>query len=160
MWLHVISVIGWFGAVLTFLISIRPTLTKLTPQAGSEFTLKFLPRFARSIQVFSVLTVIFGPLLAYSMADGPPNVFDLVSPWSIFVTLGASFGIMMFLIVFLVFTPLTTKLRRLVLQMQQNPQQQPPAELGKVQKGLAILPIIGTVLLLMAEIFMVSAAQF
>ncbi len=160
MWLHVISVIGWFGAVLTFLISIRPAFPKLSPQANGEFVLKIMPRFARSIQVFTVLTVTFGPLLAYTMNDGPPNVFDLVSPWSIFVTLGASFGITMFLIVFLVFTPVTNKLIRLVKQMQQNPQQPPPAELQKVQKRLSILPPIGATLLLIAEVFMVAAAQF
>ena len=119
-WSHVVSVIGWFGAVLTFLISIRSALPKLSPQAGAEFILKVLPRFKRSVQVFTVLTVVFGPSLAYAMADGPPNAFDLVSPWSIFITLGASLGITMFLIVFLVFTPTANKLVRLILQMQQN----------------------------------------
>jgi len=159
-WLHVIFVIGWFGAVLTFLISIRPALAKLTPQANAEFVLKIFPRFERSIQVFTILTVIFGPLLAYTMSDGPPNAFDLVSPWSIFITIGASLGITMFFIVFLVFTPITNKLIRLVKQMQQNPQQSPPAELNKMQKQLSILPPIATILLLLAEVFMVSAAQF
>ena len=159
-WLHVISVIGWFGAVLTFLISIRPALTKLTPQANAEFVLKILPRFALSIQVFTILTVISGPLLAYTMSDGPPNAFDLRSPWSILIVLGATLGIIMFFIVFLIFTPITNKLRHLVQQMQQNPQQPPPTELNKLQKRLSILPPIAATLLLMAEVFMVAAAQF
>jgi len=159
-WAHVISVVGWFGAVLTFLISIRSALPKLSPQASAEFILKVFPRFARSVQVFTVLTVIFGPLLAYTMADGPPNAFDLVSPWSIFITMGASLGITMFFVVFLLFTPISNKMIRLIQQMQQNPQQPPPAELPKLQKQLSMLPPIGATLLLLAEAFMVAAAQF
>ena len=159
-WSHVISVVGWFGAVLTFLISIRPSLAKLSPQANAEFVLKVFPRFVRSIQVFTVLTIVFGPSLAYAMSDGPPNVFDLVSPWSIFVTLGASLGITMFLVVFFIFTPTAKKLVRLIQQMQQNPGQPPPAELPKVQKRMSMLPPIGATLLLLAEVFMVAAAQF
>lgn len=159
-WAHVVSVVGWFGAVLTFLISIRSSLPKMSPQASGEFVLKVFPRFVRSVQVFTVLTVTFGPLLAYTMSDGPPNAFDLVSPWSIFVTLGASLGIIMFFVVFLLFTPTAHKMVQLIKQMQQNPQQPPPAELSKVQKRLSLLPPIGATLLLMAEAFMVAAAQF
>lgn len=159
-WLHVISVIGWFGAVMTFLVSLKPRLAKLSPQAYTEFVLKVFPRFVRSIQVFTVLTVVFGPSLAYAMSDGPPNVFNLISPWSIFVTLGASLGITMFFVVFFVFTPTANKLGRLIQQMQQNPGQPPPTELTKAQKRMARLPLIGTSLLLLAEVFMVTAAQF
>ena len=97
MWFHVVSVISWAGAALTFLISIRPLLPKFSPQARGEFILKIFPRFVRSVQVFTILTLVFGPLLAYAMADGPPHAFNLTSPWSIFVITGASFGIATFL---------------------------------------------------------------
>jgi len=160
MWFHVVSVIGWTGAALTFLVSIKPSLAKLSPQSSGEVVLKMMPRFERSVQVFTVLTLTFGPLLALAMSDGPPNAFDLVSPWSIFITAGACTGITMFFFVFLVFTPTVNKLVRLVREMQQNPQQPPPAELPKVQKRLAIIPPIGVSLLLLAEVFMVAAAQF
>ncbi len=159
-WFHIFSVIGWTGAALTFLVSVKPALAKFSPQAGGEFMTKLLPRFVRSVQVFSVLTVIFGPLLALSMADGPPNAFDLRSPWSLSVTAGASVGVTMLLIVFLVLTPTAAKLKRVVTQMQQNPAQPPPTELGKLQKIMAIIPIVGVTLLLTAEVFMVTAAQF
>ncbi len=159
-WFHIISVIGWSGAALTFLISIRSQLAKLSPQASGEFVVKVFPRFVRSVQVFTVLTLTFGPLLAYAMSDGPPNVFDLVSPWSIFVTLGASLGITTFFVVFLLLTPTAKKLIRLIKQMQQNPQQPPPAGLSKLQKRLSIIPPLGVALLLSAEVFMVAAAQF
>jgi uncharacterized membrane protein len=159
-WFHIISVIGWSGAALTFLVSIRPTVAKFTPQASGEFILKTFPRFVRSVQVFTVFTLVFGPLLAYAMADGPPNVFNLRSPWSIFVTLGASLGIVTFFIVFFVLTPTAKKIENIVRQMQQNPQQPPPAELGKLQKRLAIIPSVGVTLLLTAEVMMVAAAQF
>jgi len=156
----VASVIGWTGAALTFLVSIKPSLAKLSPQSSGEVILKMMPRFTRSIQVFSVLTLTFGPLLALTMNDGPPNAFNLVSPWSIFVTAGACTGIFMLFFVFLVFTPTAGKMIQLIQQMQQNPQQPPPAELPKIQKRLAIIPPIGVSLLLLAEVFMVAAAQF
>ena len=159
-WFHIVSVIGWTGAALTFLVSIRPSLGKLSPQASGEFVLKVMPRFVRSIQVFTVLTLVFGPSLALAMNDGPPNQFNLVSPWSIFVTIGASIGITMFFVVFFLFTPTAKNLVRTIKQMQQNPQQPPPAEFGALQKRLAMIPPLGVTLLLSAEVFMVAAAQF
>ena len=89
-WFHIFSVLGWTGAALTFLITIKPTLAKFSPQASGEFVVKTLPRFVRSVQVFSVLALVFGPSLAFTMADGPPNAFDLKSPWSICIVIGAS----------------------------------------------------------------------
>ncbi len=159
-WFHVISVVGWFGGALTFLVSIRPSLGKLSSQAGGEFMVKVLPRFVKSIQVFSVLTVIFGPLLAYTMNDGPPNVFDFVSPWSRFVTAGASLGIATLIVVFFLLTPTANGLVRIISQMQKSPQQPPPAELKALQKRMALIPPLGVSLLLLAEACMVAAAQF
>jgi uncharacterized membrane protein len=94
------------------------------------------------------------------MNDGPPNQFNLVSPWSIFVTIGASIGITMLFVVFFLFTPTAKNLVRIIKQMQQNPQQPPPAEFGMLQKRLAMIPPLGVTLLLLAEVFMVAAAQF
>lgn len=159
-WFHVVSVIGWSGAALTFLVSVRPSLARLSPQTSGELLPKLFPRFVRTVQVFSVLTVVFGPLLAWQMNDGPPNAFNLVSPWSIFVTCGASLGITTLLVVFLLFAPAAGKLIKLIEQMRQNPLQPPPAELPRLQKRLAIIPPLGVTLLLVAEVFMVTAAQF
>lgn len=163
-WFHIVSVIGWSGAALTFLVAIGPSLKKLSPQANSEIALKMFPIYVRTIQIFTVLTLIFGPLLAFTMnalneASGP-NAFDLVSPWSRLITAGASVGIFTFFLVFLVFTPTASGLGRLILQMQQNPQQPPPTEFGKLQKRIAILGPLAVTILLLAEVFMVAAAQF
>ncbi len=159
-WFHVVSVIGWSGAAITFLVSIGPSLSKLSPQANGELVFKMFPRFVRSVQAFTVFTLIFGPLLAYTMNDGPPNAFDLISPWSRLITAGATVGIIMFFVVFFLLTPTTKKLARLIQQMQQNPQQPPPAELSKVRRLMAIGGPLSVALLLLAEVFMVSAAQF
>jgi hypothetical protein len=116
------------------LVTIKPSLSKFSPQGSGEFIVKALPRFVRSLQVLSLLTIIFGPSLAFAMADGPPNAFDLKSPWSICIVIGASIGIVAFLVVFLVLTPTAKKLSSLIKQMQQNPQQPPPADLRGLQK--------------------------
>jgi|WetSurMetagenome_2_1015567.scaffolds.fasta_scaffold301217_1 hypothetical protein len=159
-WFHVISVIGWSGGALTFLVSVKPSLAKFSPQANGEVVLKLLPRFVRSVQIFSLLTVIFGPLLAFTMADGPPNAFDLQSPWSIFIVIGAAVGITMLLVVFFVLTPTAKNLGRQIMLMQQNPGQPPSEEFRKLQKRLAIIPPLAVTLLFTAEVFMVAAAQF
>ncbi len=160
-WFHVVSVIGWFGAALTFLISVKPTLSKLSPQTSGELLPKLLPRFVRIVQVFSVLTVVFGPALAsVKSAIGPSGEFGLLSPWSILIVCGAILGFTTLFVVFLVFTPTARKLVNLIKEMQQNPKQPPPAELPRLQKRLAIIPPLGVSLLLLAEMFMVSAAQF
>jgi uncharacterized membrane protein len=157
---HIISVVGWFGTSLLFLSTIQPSLQKLSPQTNGELIVKMFPRLLRHVQVFTILTVIFGPLLAVVMSlNGAPHVFNLVSPWSVFVTTGASFGIATFLLVFLLMTPSIKKLGRLVLQMQQNPQQPPPGEFRTLQKRLKIGTPIAVIFLLLAEIFMVAAAQ-
>ncbi len=159
-WFHVISVIGWTGAVLTFVISISPSLRNFSPQANGEFVVKAMPRFVRSIQFFSVFTLIFGPLLALTMNDGPPNAFDLISPWSQFVTAGATFGVIMLLMVFLVFTPTANRMVRAVSNMQKDPQHPPLDELKAVRRRMAIATPLSVAFLLLAEVFMVGAAQF
>jgi uncharacterized membrane protein len=159
-WFHIVSVIGWTGAALTFLVSIRSSLPKLSPQASGEFIVKVMPRFLKSVQVFTILTLIFGPLLAFTMNDGPPNQFNLVSPWSISVTIGASIGITMLFVVFFLFTPTANSLVKIVKHMQQNPGQPPPTKFRVLQRRLAMIPPVGVTLLLLAEVFMVAAAQF
>ncbi len=162
-WFHIISVIGWTGAALTFLVAVGPSLKKMSPQANSEIVLKLFPRYVRAIQAFTVLTLIFGPVLAFVMNafnDGGPNAFDLISPWSRLITAGASIGIATFFLVFFAFTPTAKGLVRVILQMKQNPQLPPPAEFGSLQKRVAILGPLAVALLLSAEVFMVAAAQF
>lgn len=163
-WFHVVSVIGWSGAAITFLVAIGPSLKTLSPQANGEIVLKMFPRYVRTIQIFTVLTIIFGPLLAFTMNAtnevGGPNAFDLISPWSRLITAGATVGVFTFFLVFLAFTPTAKGLGQLIQQMQQNPQQPPPKEFGTLQKRTAILGPLAVTLLLLTEVFMVAAAQF
>ncbi len=163
-WFHIVSVIGWSGAAITFLVAIGPSLKRISPQANGEIVLKLFPRYVRTVQIFTVLTVIFGPLLAFTVNAtnevGGPNVFDLISPWSRLITTGASIGIFTFFVVFLAFTPTAKGLGQLVQQMQQNPQQPLPKRFVILQKRAAILGPLAVTLLLTAEVFMVAAAQF
>ena len=159
-WLHIVSVIGWSGGAIINLIVISPSLSKLSPQANGELVLKMFPRFLRVIQAFTVFTLTFGPILAYLLNDGPPNQFDLVSPWSIFVTLGASTGIVMFIVVFFLLTPTVKRLAQVVQQMQQDPKQPPPKQFAVLRRRMAIMGPLSVALLLLAEVFMVAAAQF
>ncbi len=159
-WFHVVSVIGWSGAALTFLVSIGPSLSKLSTQANGELVFKMFPRFVRSVQAFTVLTLIFGPSLALAMNDGPPNAFDFISPWSRLILAGASVGIATFFVVFLVLGPTVKNLGVLLKQMQQNPEPSTVSKLKALQRRMTIGGPLSVGLLLLAEVFMVSAAQF
>jgi hypothetical protein len=122
------------------------------------------PRYVKTVQVFTVFTIIFGPLLAFTMNAtnevGGPNTFDLISPWSRLITAGAAVGIFTFFLVFLAFTPTAKGLGRIILQMQQNPGKPPPEKFGTLQRRIAVLGPLSVTLLLLAEVFMVAAAQF
>jgi hypothetical protein len=53
-WFHIFSVIGWSGAALTFLVTIKPSLAEFSPQASSEFSLKVIPKVRTvSADIFS-----------------------------------------------------------------------------------------------------------
>jgi len=62
----------------------------------------------------------------------------------------------MFFVVFFLFTPTAKNVVPIIRQMQQNPQQPPPAEFSMLQKRLAMIPLLGVTLLLLAEVFMVG----
>lgn len=157
-WFHVFSVVGWFGAALVFLVVIEPSLPNLSPQTSGEIILKVFPKFVRYIQVFAVLTLVFGIALALIMSNGDLTLFGLGSAWGLDVTIGASFGFATFLLVFLLLTPSVEKLGKIVVQMQQNPLQPLPVEFHIVQERLKFGAPTAVLLLSLAMVFMVAAA--
>lgn len=157
-WIHVFSVVGWFGAALLFLMVIEPSIPKLSPQASSELVLKVFPRFVRYVQVFATLALVFGVALALAISDGNFLLFGFGSGWGLDVTLGGSFGVVTYLLVFLLLAPSVTSLARMVAQLQQNPGQPPPPEFHAVQERLRYGAPSAVVLLSMAMVFMVAAS--
>jgi len=155
---HIFSVVAWFGAVLFFVIIIETSLPKLSPQTNGELVLKVFPKFIRYVQLFSVLTLIFGIILALDISNGDLALFGLGSTWGLFVTIGASFGFATLLILFLLAAPSVNKLGKVIMQMQANPQQPPPREFHILQKGLEIGGPTALGMLLLALVFMVAAA--
>ena len=69
MWLHIFSVVSWFGAVLFFVVIIEATLPKLSPQTNGELVVKMFPRFIGFVEIFSVQT-LFSFLELYSKYSG------------------------------------------------------------------------------------------
>ncbi|MDG6951429.1 MAG: hypothetical protein JRN12_06275 [Nitrososphaerota archaeon] len=157
-WLHIFSVVGWFGAAMVFLMVVEPSLPNLSPQTNGELVLKLFPRFVRFVQTFATLALVFGISLALAISDGDLALFGVGSTWGMYVSIGASFGIATFLLVFLLLAPSVKELGRLVVQMQQNPGQPPTPEFHKAQELLKYGAPAAVVLLSLAMVFMVAAA--
>lgn len=158
MWLHIFSVVAWFGAVLFFVIIIETSLPKLSAQTNAELALKVFPRFIGYVKVFSVLTLVFGISLALVISNGNVGMFGLGSTFGLFVTIGAAFGLATLLILFLLAAPSVKKLGNVILQMQQNQQQPPPPEFAILERRLKFGGPAALVLLALAMVFMVAAA--
>ncbi|MDE1854036.1 MAG: hypothetical protein KGI38_09890 [Thaumarchaeota archaeon] len=157
-WLHIFSVVGWFGAAMIFLMVVEPSLPKLSPQTNGELVLKLFPRFVRFVQTFATLTLVFGISLALATSNGDLALFWVGSTWGMYVSIGASFGIATFLLVFLLLAPSVKKLGKLVVQMQQNPGQPPPLEFHQVQERLKLGAPSAVIMLSIALVFMVAAS--
>ena len=157
-WLHIFSVVGWFGAALVFMMVIEPALPKLSPQTNGELVLKVFPRFVRFVEIFASLALIFGISLALALSNGDLRLFGLGSMSGLYVTIGASFGLATYLLVFLLLGPSVMALGRLVVQMKQNPQQPPPPQFQSVQERLKFGAPTAVLLLSLAMAFMVAAA--
>ncbi len=157
-WLHIFSVVGWFGAAMVFLMVIEPSLSRLSPQANAELVLQVFPRFVRFIQVFATLTLLSGVFLALSITGGSTARFGFGSIWGLYVSLGAFFGVVTFLLVFFLLAPSVKSLGRLIIRIQQNPGHPPPPEVHRVQERLKRGAPAAVILLSLAMVFMVAAA--
>ena len=158
MWLHIFSVVSWFGAVLFFVVIIEATLPKLSPQTNGELVLKVFPRFIIWVEIFSVLTLLFGIGLAILISSGDVATFVLKSSTGLYVTIGASFGFATLLILFLLAAPSVKKLGRVIVEMQTKQLQQPPPEFHVLERRLKFGGPAALSLLSLALVFMVAAA--
>ena len=63
-WLHIFSAIGWMGAAMVFGMVVAPLLPSFNPATRGEVVVKLFPKYTRYSEIFALMTVIFGAVLA------------------------------------------------------------------------------------------------
>ena len=157
-WLHIISIVSWLGSAIILTSVVQPSMARFSPQTRGEMALTFMPRMARFIQISATLAIVFGFLLGLSISNGDPFFFfSSTNTLGLRITIGAILGLIAYIMVFAVLTPTVKKLGEVTKQMQANPQQPPPAQLGALQRKVRMGGPAGVIVLSLAMAFMVAA---
>jgi hypothetical protein len=157
LWVHIFGAIGWLGAAMTFGMVIGPSLRRLSPQARTEFVVKVLSKFLRHIEIFTLITLIFGPLTIVAILNGNLSAFSLSTDFGLYITIGALLTLVVVAISVAVIIPAAHKMIRLSEAIIKTPGP-PPPELMAASKRLTASSTVDLILMLVVTIFMVAAA--
>ncbi len=157
-WLHIFSAIGWMGAAMVFGMVVAPLLPSFNPATRGEVVLKLFPKYIRYTEIFSLMAVIFGAILALAMAGGDFAMFSPTTTFGLFITIGATLAIITFGLGIGVIAPSAHRLVRLTESAVKNPGP-PSPDLLKTTGRLKTTATIGLVLLILVLVFMVAAAE-
>ena len=156
-WFHIFSAIGWFGGDLMLLVGMEPMLGKLAPATRREFMTTVFPRLYRLDALFSTSTVLFGLLFAYEYTGGDLSMLSPSTSWGLAITVGATLGLLAFLLEVLVDFPSERKVIAIMKTMSADGAA--PADLTRYQRRGEFAEIAVVVLLFAALVFMVAAGQ-
>jgi uncharacterized membrane protein len=157
LWVHIFGAIGWLGAAMVFGMVIGPSLGKLSPTARGEFMVKVAPRYARYIEAFSILTLVFGVAMVAVLADGNTSILSWSTAFGFYISIGAALALVAEILAFVVILPATHKIVNISEALAKNPGP-PPPELMVASKRLRVGSTLGMVLLILVTIFMVAGA--
>jgi uncharacterized membrane protein len=150
---HVLSAIGWLGAVLTMNLAIAPLLNRFAPSTRLDILGLFLPRFSRLTAIFSGLTVLTGAGLysqIYSQND---------AGWFPVIGIGILLALIAFFDGVLLLAPLTKRVSGMANAMGSQPAAPPSPEFLSTVRKLQVSAIASMFLLLATLAFMVAAGQ-
>lgn len=149
--LHIISAIGWLGALIFFLSVVGPAVRTFTPAASLEFLVKVGPRQLRFFAGTATATILFGLALLY---------FSLGTDYSLYPTsivAGFSLGFIAYLDALLVAVPAFRKADSIAKEFAKNPQAgPPPPDLQKYLNRGRLGAASTGVILLLTTAFMVA----
>ena len=156
LWIHIFGAIGWLGAAMVFGMVIGPSLPKLSPQARAELLIKIIPRFARYIVVFAVLTLAFGVITATVILNGDFSV-SLSTPFGLYISIGAALALVVAVIALGVVLPTISKIVKMTESLAKSPGP-PPPELIAASNRLRMGSLVALVFLILVTMFMVAGA--
>ena len=157
LWLHIFGAIGWLGGAMIFGIVIGPMLPKLSAPARGEFLVKVVPRFARYIEIFSILTLVFGVAMVGVLANGNTSILSLSTSFGLYISIGAVLALVAVALAFVVILPSTHKMVKIAEELMKNPGP-PPASLAVAANRLRVGSTVAMILLILVTVFMVAGA--
>jgi uncharacterized membrane protein len=158
LWVHIFGAIGWLGAAMVFGMVIGPSLPKLSAPTRGEFFAKVAPKYVRYIEVFSILTLVFGVAMVAVLADGNFSIMSPSTSFGLFISIGAVLSLVAEALAFTVIVPSAHKMVKITESMMKNPGP-PPPELAVAANRLRIGSTAGMVLLIVVTIFMVAGTN-
>ena len=160
LWLHIVSAIGWLGATMVFAMLIGPTLPTLTPATRNELIVKLLPKYIRYAEIFTLITPIFGLVLALYISHGSWSVFNpaIYGNLGLYLSIGALLSLVAWAVSFGLVAPTGRKVVWFTNEMLKNPSAAPPAGLLRASKRLRTVSTAGLVILFVIVVCMVAAA--
>jgi uncharacterized membrane protein len=160
LWLHILSAVGWLGAVMVFAMLIGPTLPSLTSSARGELIVKLLPKYIRYVKIFTFVTPIFGLGLALYISNGSFAVFSPTAygNFGLFISIGAFLSVVAWVIGFGLVAPTGHKIVSITEEMMKSQGSPPPPMLQRATTRLRISSTTGLVVLFLIMVCMVAAA--
>ncbi len=156
-WVHIFGAIGWLGGAMVFGMVIGPAMEKFSAPTRGEFVVKVVPRFTRFIEVFSIVTVVFGLLTVAVYANGDYSIMSLSNSFGLYISIGAVLAVVAIVIGLGVIIPAAHKIVKITESLMKNPAP-PPPELTVAAKRLKFGSVSAMVILIVVTIFMVAAA--
>lgn len=143
---------------MVFGMLIGPTLPTLSPASRGELIVKLFPKYIVWVQVFTLITPIFGLALALYISHGNTNIFSFSNTFGEFISIGALLSLVAWGIGFGLVTPAARRVVWFTKEMMKNPASAPPAGLTKAAARLRVTSAIGLVVLFLIVACMVYAA--
>lgn len=150
---HIISAIGWLGAVFVINLVIGPLMPRFSPATRLDLLQHFGPRFSRIVLMFAGLTVVFGGALFWALEPGTSLV------WKETIGTGILLAAIAFVEGAVLTAPTSFRLAKVAATVAANPGTPPPPEMPKLLRHMTVGAFTGMLILVAALAFMVSAAQ-
>jgi uncharacterized membrane protein len=157
LWLHIVGAIGWLGSAMFFGMVLGPALPTLSPATRGEFIVKVFPKYIRFVEIFAIITPVFGVALALSMSNGDLGVFAPTTQFGLFISAGAAMALVALVLALAVVTPAARKVLELTEQIMKSPGS-PSSNLLGANKRLRGGAAVGLVLLMAILACMVAAS--
>jgi uncharacterized membrane protein len=156
---HIIFAVIWLGGAVLNTVVLLP-LTKIwSSSTKKEFLSTFIPKIVPYMMISSILTLLFGFLLAYNMSNG--NIHSIlfhINSWDSYIEIGASLGLIAFVIGEIIIVPIGLKFASLTGKLTEegkDPSSSP--QVMGLQKKLDGTTFVGLIFLILTLIIMVSA---
>ena len=155
LWLHIFSGASWFGATLLFATIVGPTIGDFTPTTSNEVVVKMLPKYLRFTVILTLVAPILGLVTALDYSGWSFTVFSTGSTFGTYMTAGAVFSLLTWVVVLGVVYPTGNKIVSIHRGIEKGQPQ--PASLPGLAMRLKVSSGIGLALLIAILICMVAA---